>query len=290
MNQIPLHKDQINSDRFAQHVNFLYSSLPDGHDEWEDKIKLINPNLKKFSNKDQLPEKGVILHRGNMSIKRCFDNIPTGGSYILIARDRDYSLTKDIFDLMPKSIKKCYTINTTFKNNIIEPIPVGCATSGGYSRLLDIISEEPPLEKFVDKLIYCRLTLTRTKEGEERVKLISDNKNNPIFNIQLQDVGADVMYNSIKQHVFTACPAGEGKDCLRTNETICLGGIPIWSDCPELRHFEDFPVVYTKDWNNITKEWCDNALIELKNRKTSTDRLRMSYWDNHIKQSIKDFL
>jgi hypothetical protein len=56
-----------------------------------------------------------------------------------------------------------------------------------------------------------------------------------------------------------------------------------------LRHFEDLPVVYTKDWN-LTRQWCETSLDELKNRKTSTDRMRMSYWDEQIKKAIKDLL
>jgi hypothetical protein len=98
------------------------------------------------------------------------------------------------------------------------------------------------------------------------------------------------MFRFIKSHIFTACPAGEGKDCLRTYETLTLGGIPIWSDCAELRHFQDLPVIYTKNWNNITKEWCERSLKELNDRYTSTDIMRMSYWDNHIKQSIQNLL
>lgn len=281
-------EDQINSDNWVRHADFFYSNLPIGHDPWEAKMLSINPKLKRYSAKNQLGEKATIFHNGNFNINKILETLHPNGSYIIISRNRDASFDESIMNLLPKSVKKIYTINTKIKNDIIEPIPVGCATSGGFSRSLPTVSKEN-LERQNDKLIYCRLTLTQTEHGKERRDLIKLNENNPIFTMQLNAVSAEEMYRNMKTHIFTACPAGEGKDCLRTYETIIMGGIPIWSDCLELRHFEDLPVVYTKDWN-LTREWCENAIFQLKNRKTSTDRMRMSYWDEEINKSIRDLL
>jgi hypothetical protein len=262
--------------------------LPIGHDPWETQMLNNNPHIKRYSAKHLLGQNGIIFHNGNCNINKILETLHSDGSYIIISRNRDASYDESIMDLLPRSVKKFYTINTKIKNEIVEPIPVGCATSGGFSSLLPIISKENT-ERHNDKLIYCRLTLTQTQHGKERRDLVELNKNNPIFTMQLNAVSAEEMYRNMKSHIFTACPAGEGKDCLRTYETIIIGGIPIWSDCPELRHFEDLPVVYTKDWN-LTRQWCETSLDELKNRKTSTDRMRMSYWDEEIKKAIKDLL
>lgn len=283
-----LSEDQINSDNWAKHANYFFSNLRNGHDPWETRIFNMYPHIAKYKNKSELGQKGVIFHNGHFSIYSLLDTLHPDGSYIIISRNRDWNIEEVLMQHLPKCVKKIYAINTKIKNEIIEPIPVGCATSGGFSGLLPIISKEN-IERQTNKLVYCRLTLTRTEAGKERRDLVEINKNNPIFTMQLNAVGADEMYRNMKSHVFTACPAGEGKDCLRTYETIIMGGIPIWSDTPELRHFEDLPVVYTNHWN-ITKEWCDSALNQLKNRKTSTDRMRMSYWDEQIKKAVKDFL
>jgi hypothetical protein len=224
-----------------------------------------------------------------VDLLKFIDSLPDDGCYIVITRNNDLSLTQIILDKAKskKSIKRWYGINIEFNDPLFVPVPVGCGTEGGHSTYLEWVAKETQEERYKDKLVYCRVNATGY--NEERRILIRQNESNPIFNIVKHQVGAEEMYRSMKKHIFSACPAGEGKDCLRTYETIIMGGIPIWSDCPELRHFEDLPVVYTKDWN-LTRQWCETSLDELKNRKTSTDRMRMSYWDEQIKKAIKDLL
>ena len=66
-------------------------------------------------------------------------------------------------------------------------------------------------------------------------------------------------------------------------DLLGIGSIPIVTDCPEMRHFEDMPLVYCpKDFNEITNEWLDKAKESVKDK--STERLRMSYWENHLNE------
>ena len=287
---LPLCMDQINSTEFIKHANYVYRPYSASTPSWlNEKIKQF-PHLIPFESSNQIGKIGVVYTNGNVDLLKFIDLLSDNGSYIVITRNNDASLTEQVLNKAKakSSIKRWYGINIGFKDPLFVPVPVGCGTEGGHSTYLEWVSKEPKQEKHNDKLVYCRVNATGY--NEERRILIRQNKNNPIFNIVEHQIGAEEMFRSIKQHVFCACPAGEGKDCLRTYETLILGTIPIWSDYIELRHFEDLPVVYTNDWNIITKEWCENALKELNNRKTSTDRMRMSYWNSHIQQSIKELL
>lgn len=286
---LDLCKDQINSNAWAEKCDYIYSKLPDNHDQWESDLLSSNPHIKKINVFREIPKSGVIFINGHNSLLECLKSLKGRGSYILVARDRDASLTDSLIRHIPNSLKKLYSINSPYKNSVIEPIPVGCATRNGFSGGLVIVANEQ-IEKQYDKLIYCRLTLTKTQHGQERVDLININRNNPIFSIDHDSVNATEMYRKIKSHVFNACPAGEGKDCIRTYETIISGSIPIWSDCAETQHFSDLPVIYTNGWNNINKEWCDRKLEEFAKKTSSTDRMRMSYWVDHLENSKKQFL
>lgn len=281
---IELYDDQINSNRWAELCDFIYSDLPDNHDCWETELLHTNPHIKKV-NAANMPKRGTVFINGHNSIKKCLDALSPDGSYILVSRDRDFSISHDIIRKIPGSLRKFYTINTPFKNAIIEPIPVGCATRGGFSGSLPMICKENYIENKSNN-IYCRITLTNSEAGKERRELISSNKNNPIFKIDYELINAEDMYRNIKKHVFNACPAGEGKDCIRTYETIILGSIPIWSDCAETRHFSNLPVIYTKNWN-FTRELLDQMLDEYHNKKHTTDNIRMSYWIDHFRESKK---
>jgi hypothetical protein len=287
---LPLYMDQINSTKFIKHANYVYRPYSASVPCWlNDKIKEF-PYLIPFQHKNEIGKSGIVYTNGNVDLLKFIDSLPDDGCYIVITRNNDLSLTQIILDKAKskKSIKRWYGINIGFNDPLFVPVPVGCGTEGGHSTYLEWVAKETQEERYKDKLVYCRVNATGY--NEERRILIRQNESNPIFNIVKHQVGAEEMFRSMKKHIFSACPAGEGRDCLRTYETIILGGIPIWSDYIELRHFQDLPVVYTNDWNIITKEWCENALNELKNRTTSTDRMRMSYWDNHIKNSIQELL
>lgn len=77
---------------------------------------------------------------------------------------------------------------------------------------------------------------------------------------------------------------GQGKDCARTYSAITLGSIPIVTDCIEMRHFEDMPMVYYN--GDITNEWLDSMAESVKGK--STERMKMSYWANHIANKRKE--
>jgi hypothetical protein len=287
---LPLYMDQINSTKFIKHANYVYRPYSASVPCWlNDKIKEF-PYLIPFQYKNEIGKSGIVYTNGNVDLLKFIDLLPDNGCYIVITRNNDLSLTETILNKAKskKSIKRWYGLHIGFNDPLFVPVPVGCGTEGGHSTYLEWVAKETQEERYKDKLVYCRVNATGY--NEERRILIRQNENNPIFNIVKHQIGAEEMFRSMKKHIFCACPAGEGRDCLRTYETIILGGIPIWSDYIELRHFQDLPVVYTKDWNIITKEWCENALNELKNRITSTDRMRMSYWDNHIKNSIQELL
>ena len=224
---LPLYMDQINSTKFVKHANYVYRPYSASVPCWlNDKIKEF-PYLIPFQNKNEIGKTGVVYTNGNVDLLKFIDSLPDDGSYIVITRNNDLSLTQIILDKAKSktSIKRWYGINIGFDDPLFVPVPVGCGTEGGHSTYLEWVAKEPQEERYNDKLIYCRVNATGY--NEERRILIRQNENNPIFTIVKHQVGAEEMYRSIKRHIFSACPVGEGRDCLRTYETIILGGIPI---------------------------------------------------------------
>jgi hypothetical protein len=282
--------DQINSTKFIKHANYVYRPYASSVPSWlNDKLREF-PHLIPFQDKNQIGNSGIVYTNGNEDLLKFIDLLPDDGSYIVITRNNDVSLTENILNKAKtkKSIKRWYAVNLPFTDPLFVATPIGCGTERTHNTPLEWVCKEPQENKYTNKLVYCRVNATGY--NEERRILIRQNDNNPVFEIIKHQVESDEMYRSIKKHIFCASPAGEGKDCLRTYETIILGSIPILSDCPELRHFEDLPVVYVKNWTDVSEFWCKDQLEKLKYKKTSTDRIRMSYWNSHIQQSIKELL
>ena len=68
----PLYDDQINSFKWVKHADYIYSNLPDGHDPWETEALELNPNLKKYYDKKDLPKKATIFINGHHSVPDFF--------------------------------------------------------------------------------------------------------------------------------------------------------------------------------------------------------------------------
>ena len=217
---------------------------------------------------------------GHQSLLEFFKTLHEDGVYIIISRDRDAPIDEESFKLLPKSVKKWYCVNCAIKNNICIPIPVGTATRSTDNPLLkEVIKQNIIKDKY--PLVFIRFTMN----SRMREICVNKNKNNPVCTILPPGEGLETLQLNAK-HIFTACPIGWGADCLRIWETLTLGGIPILDDIPEMRQFEDLPVIYTKDWD-LTSDWLFSELDKLKARNPSTDKIRMSYWDNHINESKK---
>lgn len=276
--------DQITSIGWAKHADYYFSQLPDGHDVFETRVLSKYSYIKKYSRKEDLPKIATIFTEGQNSLTECLKTLHTDGSYILILRNRDASVHSEVLGRAPPSLKRFYTVNAIIENDVCIPTPVGTATwFEPITIFRRILSEKT--ERNTEPSIFFQASLN-TPHRKEIFEIV---KHNPLFAASECDVSSndaiDNYFRSMQKHVFTASPCGLGADCLRIWETIIMGGIPILDDVPELRHFEDLPVVYTSDWKNITHQWCINEIENLKRRFTSTDRIRMSYWDAHIHDS-----
>ena len=56
------------------------------------------------------------------------------------------------------------------------------------------------------------------------------------------------------KYAFVLSPHGNGLDCHRTWEALCLGCIPIVKTSAIDYLYEDLPVLIVKEWFDITKE------------------------------------
>jgi hypothetical protein len=279
---VPLHNDQITSVGWAKHADYYFSQLPTGHDWFESYVLSKHPHIKKYSQKNDLPKVATIFTDGQNSLSECLKTLHSDGSYILILRNRDSIIDNETAKQFPSSLKRLYAVNSAIQNSVCIPIPVGTRTWGEPNELFGVVLSEK-IERDADPNIFFQASLNCPR----RKYVFEIAKGNALFTTLETDTTTDGMLTylrNMKKHVFTAAPCGLGPDCLRSYETMIMGGIPILDDVPELRHFEDLPVVYTHDWN-ITPEWCASEIEKLKQRHTSTDRIRMSYWDSHIHDS-----
>lgn len=273
----PLHEDQIHAPAFQKLCDFIWAPNPD--DGYiQSVIKEHNPNLFPV-NAALIPSKGVIFIGMAQLIETVFDQLPREGNLIIVHRTNDRSFTQAMYAKKPASVKHIYTVDCAVNEKDVSAIPIGIATINGEDELLkQIVKEEvqPAMTK-----LFCRYNVNPATV--ERLASLPILKKKPFAKVVEEQIPEDEFYRQIKAHKFTMSLRGCGPDACRTWDAICLGSIPIISECVEMRHFSDLPVIYCPtDMNSITDEWLDS-----QNVSGSTERMRMSYWENHLREMKK---
>jgi hypothetical protein len=84
------------------------------------------------------------------------------------------------------------------------------------------------------------------------------------------------------EYAFIVSPPGEGIDCHRTWEALCLGCIPILLTSTLDDMFADLPVLIVQSWTDITRELLDKTVQEYSTREFCKEKLTLEYWMNKI--------
>ena len=84
------------------------------------------------------------------------------------------------------------------------------------------------------------------------------------------------------EYAFVVSPPGEGLDCHRTWEALCLGCIPIMIRTPLDDMFVGLPVLIVNAWSDVTRELLNKTLAEINMKEYCLDKLHLKYWIDRI--------
>jgi hypothetical protein len=93
----------------------------------------------------------------------------------------------------------------------------------------------------------------------------------------------------LPKYKFIISPEGNGIDCHRHYEALMAGCIPIIEDNELIREkYKGCPILYTKDYSEITKEYLESKYEEMKNKYYDFSRLFLNYYDDKTQIEIKN--
>jgi hypothetical protein len=95
-----------------------------------------------------------------------------------------------------------------------------------------------------------------------------------------------VSHMTQSKYAFVISPHGNGLDCHRTWEALCLGCIPIIKTSPLDPLFVDLPVLIVKEWSDVNELLLQNTIVEFKNKQFCYDKLTLKYWMDKIKKLL----
>ena len=146
--------------------------------------------------------------------------------------------------------------------------------------LVNIKEKSKPFYDRIPK-IYVNFTKQndRFKHRENSIKSISNNLMifNNVFTKRTNN------WNIMSTYSFILSPFGNGMDCHRTWEALCLGCIPIVKAPDFTKMFENLPVLIVNNWNEVNQELLDKTILEFKTKTFQYEKLSLKYWTNQIK-------
>jgi hypothetical protein len=93
------------------------------------------------------------------------------------------------------------------------------------------------------------------------------------------------VWEEMIRYKFVFSPYGNGLDCHRHWELMCLGCIPIMQSIGSNEMFEDLPVLMIDKWSDLTREMLDS----FKHEKINYNKFFLKYWVNQFAPPPKDF-
>ena len=146
--------------------------------------------------------------------------------------------------------------------------------------LVNIKETSKPFYERIPK-IYVNFSLTNDRFGDRVNSVKSISKDLMVFNDSFTK--RTVNWQFMSKYMFVLSPFGNGMDCHRTWEALCLGCIPIVRAPNFRKMFEDLPVLIVDKWSEVNSELLLKTIDEFKQRKLNYEKLSLKYWIDKIK-------
>jgi hypothetical protein len=146
-----------------------------------------------------------------------------------------------------------------------------------------IIENTVHFTKRINKIFAnFHLHLTDIRHGGWREKISSIIPSNIIY-FQNEKIIRRDSWKKMSEFSFVLSPCGNGFDCIRTLEALCLGCIVILRKCElDISMYNDLPILVVNEYNEITEELLNNTLNEYSTKKFNYEKLKMKYWINEV--------
>ncbi len=229
----------------------------------------------------------VIINNSNMNWRGTMIHPPIVDLPIIISGHGDYPVDDKVVEFYHP--KFWFTVNKQTNYTNVFSLPLGITNETFESHLHPIYGN-----------IDCMIQVM--KETIEKTNLLYMNFNINTYPIERQYVfnlfhdkpwvstgsientleGRTQFLREIKSHDFVLCPRGNGLDTHRLWETLYMGSIPILKRNIGYVEFEDLPICFIDNWEEVTPEFLKKEKERIQNCSWNMESLRIGYWIDKI--------
>jgi hypothetical protein len=213
----------------------------------------------------------------------------TGESSVIVVGHSDYEVNDNHLDALKcisnGKLKCIFCVNGNSKSDQMIPIPLGitnnCEDSPMHKIFGNLDQMKAVLELSLSKTNKLYLNINPNTYKKERIRVLELFKVKPYvtYEIPLSSLdGREAYLRRIREHDFVLCPRGNGIDTHRLWETLYMGSIPIVIYSDVHKNLLDLPILFIKEWSEITEELLDKTLSEFDTRLWNMRKLDIEYW------------
>lgn len=125
---------------------------------------------------------------------------------------------------------------------------------------------------------------TDNRHGAFRTHLQTIIPNNIIYYSNHQS--RDSYWEECSKYAFVVSPHGNGLDCIRTWESLCLGCIVIVKKSDIDHLYDDLPVLIVNEWHDITEELLYKTIDIFSKKQFNMEKITMKYWIDKINTKL----
>jgi len=237
-------------------------------------------------------------------INKLLDSIDK--KYILVIGQSDFSFPELLGNDSSKYIEdsKCIHIfaqNATITHDKVTSIPIGLNyhSQVEYEHVFGEPSASPKAQEkilqdikdsslpFAQRKIMCYANFnskddkSTKKFGYDRINAVEQIQKD-LIDYQEEEIARTDTWKKQVNYAFVISPHGNGLDCHRQWEALCLGCIPIVVTSPIDILYKDLPVLIVQKWSDITPELLKDTVNKFKDMKFDYNKLLLSYWVDKI--------
>lgn len=140
-----------------------------------------------------------------------------------------------------------------------------------------------------ENLVFCTINPDTDKRRRpiqiNRSSILHNLSNNGVYNSYID---SNSYFESLPNYKFIISPEGNGIDCHRHYEALMAGCIPIIEDNELIKEkYKGCPILYTKDYSEITKDYLEEKYNEMIDKEYDFSRLLLSSFDEETRRQIK---
>lgn len=270
-------KDYITGEKFIGIADMVFALVNQGGD--------CNPLINTFCH-CALKEKNIV-YTHTMYVKSLFEDIRgLKAEFVIVSHNCDTNVDETF--KVPSNVKKWYTQNVDVNNPKIESIPIGLENDKWFKA---IGKKEKMRKKLKEKKEYRNLVYLNVNVNTnpaERVPVYEFLQDKPWVTVErgVNGKGFDQYLDNIYNHKYVPCPRGNGIDTHRLWETLYMGNVPIVKKDINTWFYNELPILYVNDWNEINKELLEDMWDTYNSGEWDREVLTFEYWAKKIRDGI----